>query len=143
MSSTSSTAKGLLVESDGALCVFPPGFANRDGEPLPLIVRKSDEGYGYAATDLAAIRERAGQADLLLYVVGTPQSQHFEMVFAAARMAGWLGEGCAPSTWPSATCSGATTRCSRPAAARRSSSSACSTRRPRAPGPGSTRAAGT
>ena len=51
-------AKGLLVDSDGAACVFPEGFTNRDGDPLPLIVRKSDEGYGYAATDLAAIRDR-------------------------------------------------------------------------------------
>ncbi len=88
-------AAGLLVESDGAQCVFPRGFANRDGEPLPLIVRKSDEGFGYAATDLAAVRDRVGalHADELLYVVGTPQSQHFAMVFEAAREAGWLPEG--------------------------------------------------
>jgi arginyl-tRNA synthetase len=87
-------AAGLLVDSQGALCVFPPGFANREGEPLPLIVRKSDEGYGYAATDLAAIRNRASalQATWLLYVVGAPQSQHLEMCFAVASMAGWLGE---------------------------------------------------
>lgn len=83
---------GLLVDSDGAACVFPPGFTNRDGEPLPLIVRKSDEGYGYAATDLAAVRDRVGTlgARRILYVVGAPQSQHFEMIFAVARMAGWL-----------------------------------------------------
>ena len=85
-------ALGLLVESDGALCVFPPGFANRDGDPLPLIVRKSDEGFGYAATDLAAVRDRVGRlgATRILYVVGAPQSQHLEMVFAVARLAGWL-----------------------------------------------------
>ena len=52
------TRKGLLVESDGAVCVFPPGFTNRDGEPLPLIVREQGGGFGYAATDLAAIRHR-------------------------------------------------------------------------------------
>jgi arginyl-tRNA synthetase len=87
--------KGLLVDSDGAACVFPPGFTNREGEPLPLIVRKSDEGYGYAATDLAAIRDRVDLlgATTILYVVGAPQAQHLEMVFAVARMAGWLGEG--------------------------------------------------
>ena len=51
-------AAGLIVESGGALCVFPPGFTNRDGEALPLIVRKSDEGFGYAASDLAAVRDR-------------------------------------------------------------------------------------
>jgi len=88
-------AAGLLVESAGALCVFPEGFANREGEPLPLIVKKSDEGFGYAATDLAAIRDRVDHlhADELLYVVGAPQSQHFEMVFAVARAAGWLPAG--------------------------------------------------
>jgi arginyl-tRNA synthetase len=87
-------AAGLLVDSNGAQCVFPPGFANREGEPLPLIVRKSDEGYGYAATDLAAVRDRVSnlQADRLLYVVGAPQAQHFEMVFAVAAMAGWLDD---------------------------------------------------
>ncbi|XVU27099.1 arginine--tRNA ligase [Actinoplanes sp. CA-054009] len=86
------TAKGLLVESEGALCAFPPGETGRDGEPLPLIVRKSDGGFGYAATDLAALRFRVRelQATRLLYVVGTPQQQHFRMVFAVARAAGWL-----------------------------------------------------
>jgi arginyl-tRNA synthetase len=85
---------GLLVQSEGALCVFPPGFTNRDNEPLPLIVKKSDEGFGYAATDLAAVRDRVQNlhADELLYVVGTPQTQHLDMVFATARLAGWLPE---------------------------------------------------
>jgi arginyl-tRNA synthetase len=88
------SSAGLLVESNGALCVFPPGFSNRDGEPLPLIVQKSDEGFGYAATDLAALRDRVDVlgADEILYVVGAPQAQHFAMVFATARLAGWLPE---------------------------------------------------
>ncbi|MFC3499718.1 arginine--tRNA ligase [Micromonospora krabiensis] len=83
---------GLLRESEGAACVFPPGFVGRDGEPLPLIVRKSDGGYGYPATDLAAIRHRTDtlSATRLLYVVGLPQRRHFEMVYAAAAQAGWL-----------------------------------------------------
>jgi arginyl-tRNA synthetase len=87
-------AKGLLVESDGALCAFPPGFTGRDGTPVPLIVRKGDGGFGYAATDLAALRHRVGdlKADELLYVVGAPQRTHFQMVFAVARAAGWLPE---------------------------------------------------
>ncbi|KOX03232.1 arginine--tRNA ligase [Micromonospora profundi] len=83
---------GLLRESEGAACVFPPGSVGRDGEPLPLIVRKSDGGYGYPATDLAAIRHRTATlgATRLLYVVGLPQRRHFEMVYAVAAQAGWL-----------------------------------------------------
>ncbi len=85
---------GLLVESDGALCVFPEGFTNREGDPLPIIVRKRDGGYGYAATDLAALRDRVDRlgCDRLYYVVGAPQSQHFEMVFRVAAAAGWVPE---------------------------------------------------
>jgi arginyl-tRNA synthetase len=85
-------AAGLLVESEGARCVFPAGFVNREGEPLPLIVQKSDGGFGYAATDLAALRDRFSrlQADLALYVVGAPQAQHLAMCFAVALAAGWL-----------------------------------------------------
>jgi arginyl-tRNA synthetase len=85
---------GLLRENEGAQCVFPAGFANREGAPLPLIVQKSDGGFGYAATDLAAIRDRVGRlgADRILYVVGAEQSQHIEMCFAVARLAGWLPE---------------------------------------------------
>lgn len=83
---------GLLRESDGALCVFPQGFTGRDGEPMPIIVRKRDGGYGYGATDLAAIRHRTQdlKATRLLYVVGSPQHQHLEMVYQSAREAGWL-----------------------------------------------------
>ncbi|MET0417979.1 MAG: arginine--tRNA ligase [Actinoplanes sp.] len=89
------TEKGLLTESDGALCAFPAGFTERDGGPLPLIVRKSDGGFGYAATDLAALRHRVRNlgASRLLYVVGTPQHTHFQMVYAVASAAGWLGPG--------------------------------------------------
>jgi arginyl-tRNA synthetase len=85
---------GLLVDSDGALCVFPPGFTGREGNPLPLIVRKRDGGYGYATTDLAAIRYRTQQLDAsrLIYVVGREQSLHLSMVHAAARLAGWLSD---------------------------------------------------
>jgi arginyl-tRNA synthetase len=84
--------KGLATVSDGALCVFPPGFTGREGDPLPLIVRKGDGGYGYAATDLSAIRYRTTTlgATRLVYVVGAPQAQHLSMVYAVAKMAGWL-----------------------------------------------------
>ncbi|MEV4415836.1 arginine--tRNA ligase [Catellatospora sp. NPDC049609] len=83
---------GLLRDSDGAKCTFPAGFTGRDGEPLPIIVRKRDGGYGYGATDLAAIRHRTQdlKATRLLYVVGAPQHQHLTMVFQTAREAGWL-----------------------------------------------------
>jgi arginyl-tRNA synthetase len=83
---------GRLEISDGAACVFPAGFANRDGEPLPLIVRKRDGGYGYATTDLATIRHRLRDlgATRLLYVVGLPQRLHLEMIYQTAREAGWL-----------------------------------------------------
>jgi arginyl-tRNA synthetase len=83
---------GLLVESDGALCVFPPGFVTREGNPLPLIVRKTDGGFGYDTTDLAAIRYRLRDlcANHIIYVVGAPQREHLEMIIETARLAGWL-----------------------------------------------------
>jgi arginyl-tRNA synthetase len=86
---------GLVVLDDGALCVFPPGFTGREGAPLPLIVRYSTGGYGYAATDLAALRYRTTElgGQRIVYVVGAPQAQHLAMVFAVGAMAGWLGEG--------------------------------------------------
>jgi arginyl-tRNA synthetase len=85
-------ADGVAVISEGALCAFPPGFTGRDGRPLPLILRKSDGGYGYATTDVAAIRYRLRKlgASRMIYVVGSEQHQHLEMVFAVARQAGWL-----------------------------------------------------
>ena len=91
-------SKGLATISDGALCVFPDGFTGREGEPLPLIIRKSDGGYGYATTDLAAVRNRAVNLGVnrALYVVGTPQAMHFDMVFTVARAAGWLPETFSP-----------------------------------------------
>jgi arginyl-tRNA synthetase len=86
------TEKGILVESAGALCVFFDDITGPDDEPVPLIVRKSDGGFGYAATDLATIRHRIRdlKADKILYVVDARQAQHFQMVFATARRAGWL-----------------------------------------------------
>jgi arginyl-tRNA synthetase len=84
--------RGLARVSEGALCTFPAGFTGRDGEPLPLIIRKSGGGYGYATTDLATIRYRVHElhADRILYVVGAPQNVHLRMVIETAREAGWL-----------------------------------------------------
>jgi arginyl-tRNA synthetase len=85
-------AAGLVSESDGAMVVFPPGFTNRENEPLPLIVRSRAGAFMYATSDLACVLDRVErlQADLMLYVVGAPQSQHLQMVFEVSRMAGWL-----------------------------------------------------
>ncbi|SMF18807.1 arginine--tRNA ligase [Streptomyces sp. Amel2xC10] len=85
---------GVAVRSDGALCVFFDDVKGPDGNPVPLIVQKSDGGFGYAATDLSAIRDRVFnlKADTLLYVVDARQSLHFKMVFETARRAGWLND---------------------------------------------------
>ena len=84
--------KGILENSDDADVVFPGGWYNREGEPLPMIIRKGDGGYNYSTSDLACIIDRVERlnCDRLLYVVGTPQKQHFEMVFKIAIMAGFM-----------------------------------------------------
>ena len=84
--------RGIATVSDGALCAFPAGFTGREGRPLPLIIQKSDGGYNYATTDLAAVRYRVDKlsADRSIYVVGSEQALHFQMVFAVAREAGWI-----------------------------------------------------
>jgi arginyl-tRNA synthetase len=85
-------ARGLLDDSDGAKVVWVDGYTNRDGDPLPLIVQARTGGFNYATSDLACVLDRVERlgATLLLYVVGTPQSQHLAMVFAVAEKAGWL-----------------------------------------------------
>ncbi len=85
-------ACGLLEESDGARVVFVPGYTNREGDPLPLIVQARTGGFNYATSDLACVIDRVERigATLLLYVVGTPQTQHLAMVYKVAAMAGWL-----------------------------------------------------
>lgn len=90
--------RGLARISEGALCVFPDGFTGREGDPLPLIVRKSDGGYGYATTDIATVRHRSLDlhADRIVYVVGAPQNLHFRMVWEAAREAGYLDASTTP-----------------------------------------------
>ena len=82
--------KGLLVEDAGAKCVFLEGFTNKEGEPLPLIVQKSDGGYNYATTDLAALRYRIEQdlAKRMIYITDAGQANHFAQVFQVARRAG-------------------------------------------------------
>jgi arginyl-tRNA synthetase len=85
---------GVAVRSEGALVVFFDEIRGKDDQPVPLIVQKADGGFGYAASDLTAIRNRVQDlhATTLLYVVDVRQSLHFRMVFETARRAGWLGD---------------------------------------------------
>ena len=82
---------GLIKSSNGAKCVFIEGFLNREGDPLPLIVQKSDGAYNYATTDLAAIKHRVKEekADRIIYVTDAGQALHFSMVFETAKSAGF------------------------------------------------------
>ena len=85
---------GLAVKSDGAICVFPEGFKNKEGERLPFIIQKSDGAYLYATTDLAALRYRVNEleANTIVYVTDSRQKLHFEMLFAVVKMAGWASD---------------------------------------------------
>ena len=92
-------AGGLLVVDDGAGCVFLEGLQGKDGKPLPVIVQKSDGGFNYATTDLAAIRYRFGDvpqgdgARRVIYVTDAGQANHFAGVFQVARRADWIPQG--------------------------------------------------
>ncbi len=89
-------AAGLLVTDDGAGCVFLEGVSGKEGKPLPVIVQKSDGGFNYATTDLAAIRYRFAAAPAgdgarrVIYVTDAGQASHFAGVFQVARRAGWI-----------------------------------------------------
>jgi arginyl-tRNA synthetase len=91
-------AAGLLVVDAGAGCVFLEGVSGKDGQPLPLIVQKSDGGFNYATTDLAAIRYRFSQAgdgaSRVIYVTDAGQASHFAGVFQVAQRAGWIPSHC-------------------------------------------------
>lgn len=88
--------EGLLVESEGARCVFLDEFKNKEGNPLPVIIQKSDGAYLYATTDLAGIQHRSQtlHAKRVLYVVDARQGLHFQQVFAVAKLAGFAAEDC-------------------------------------------------
>jgi arginyl-tRNA synthetase len=91
---TTLEAAGILEADQGAKCVFLEGFTNKDGNPLPLIVQKSDGGFNYATTDLAALqyRIRKDEGDRIIYVTDAGQANHFTQVFQVARKAGMLPE---------------------------------------------------
>lgn len=88
---------GVAKISDGALVIYSDGILDRDGNPFGLIIRKSDGGYGYATTDIAALKYCAevDKADRVIYVIDARQSQHMQMVFDATTRAGWI-----PNTEP-------------------------------------------
>lgn len=77
--------KGLARESEGAMCVF------LEGEDAPMIIRKRDGAFLYSTTDLATIKYRMEQwqPDAMLYVVDHRQGEHFDKLFAAARLWGY------------------------------------------------------
>ncbi|WP_290653308.1 arginine--tRNA ligase [Idiomarina sp.] len=84
--------KNLLVEDQGAQCVFLDEFKGKEGDPLPIIVQKKGGGYLYATTDLAAIQYRQQElgGDYLMYFVDARQALHFEQIFTLARKAGFI-----------------------------------------------------
>ena len=83
---------GKLVESQGAQCVFLDEFKGKDGNPLPVIVEKSDGGFNYGTFDLAALRYRTARlgAQRIVYVTDARQALHFKQIFAVARATGIL-----------------------------------------------------
>lgn len=84
--------KGVVSVSEGAKCIFLEGFKNREGEPLPLMIQKSDGGYNYDTTDIAAIKHRISVegATRIIIVTDAGQATHFKMIFQAAELAGYL-----------------------------------------------------
>ncbi len=91
---------GLLVKDDGAKCVFLDAIKGKDGNPLAIIIQKSDGGFNYATTDLAAIRYRLNArpqgdgAGRIIYVTDAGQSNHFASVFQIAKLANWVPNYC-------------------------------------------------
>jgi arginyl-tRNA synthetase len=83
---------GIAQENDGAICVFMEGFTNKDNDPLPLIIQKSDGGYNYATTDLAAFyyRVNSDKAKRIIVVTDLGQKMHFSMVEKAAELIGYI-----------------------------------------------------
>ncbi|XKM14497.1 arginine--tRNA ligase [Orbaceae bacterium ac157xtp] len=86
--------KGLAVESNGATVVFLDEYKNKEGEPMGVIIQKSDGGYLYATTDIAAIKYRYENlhADRILYYTDSRQHQHLEQVWLIAQKAGYIPE---------------------------------------------------
>ena len=92
--------KKLIVNDQGAKCIFLDGLVGKDGKPQPVIIQKSDGGFNYTTTDLAAIQYRLAKppegdgASRLIYVTDAGQSAHFSGVFQIAKLAKWIPAGC-------------------------------------------------
>jgi len=88
------TRQGLITVSNGAKCVFLDEFTGKDGNPLPAMVQKSDGGYPYMASDIAAVRYRSQtlKTDRALYFVDARQRLHLSLLFAVARQAGYISD---------------------------------------------------
>ena len=92
--------KNLLITDQGAQCIFLDGLVGKDGKPQPIIIQKSDGGFNYATTDLAAIRYRLNKppqgdgACRLIYVTDAGQASHFFGVFQIAKLAQWIPTDC-------------------------------------------------
>ncbi|MFT4797665.1 MAG: arginyl-tRNA synthetase [Candidatus Azotimanducaceae bacterium] len=84
--------KALIEESDGAKCVFLDEFIGKDKKPLPAIIQKSDGGFPYMATDIAAVRHRTGnlKADAAYYFIDARQKLHIAQLFGVSKAAGYL-----------------------------------------------------
>ncbi len=99
--------KGLVQISDGAKCIFVDEFRNREGDAMPLMIQKSDVGYNYDTTDMAAIKQRIQdeKADRIIIVTDAGQSLHFQMIFKVAEKAGFLkGKTCSSIMFPLVLC---------------------------------------
>ncbi len=84
--------KGLIQISDGAKCIFSEEYKNREGNPLPVMVQKSDGGFTYDTTDIAGFRQRINveKADRIIIVTDAGQSLHFKIVYEVVVKAGYL-----------------------------------------------------
>lgn len=86
---------GIAHEDDGAIVVLLDEWKDQDGKFIPNIIRKRDGGYLYATTDLATAKYRMNElgATRVIYLTDARQKQHFAMLFATLRKAGWMKPG--------------------------------------------------
>lgn len=85
-------AKGLAVESEGAIVVFLEEFKNKEGEPMGVIIQKKDGAYLYTTTDIACAKYRYEtlKADRIIYYIDSRQHQHLMQAWTIVRKAGYV-----------------------------------------------------